>query len=89
MSRSDKRVAVFARKRWHGIYAVTEGADVADIANISFTIVGETLAAVTTLKNKRFLSFVGACIARPLIGNSVFLKINRYDRTARLIRADT
>jgi hypothetical protein len=44
MSRSDKRVAVFARKRWHGIYAVTEGADVADIANISFTIVGETLA---------------------------------------------
>ena len=40
MSRSDKRVAVFARKRWHGIYAVTEGADVADIANISFTIVG-------------------------------------------------
>ena len=53
MSRSDKRVAVFARKRWHGIYAVTEGADVADIANISFTIVGETLAAVTTLKNKR------------------------------------
>ena len=40
MSRSDKRVAVFARKRWHGIYAVTEGADVSDNTNISFTFVG-------------------------------------------------
>ena len=40
MSRSDKRVAVFARKRWHGIYAVTEGADVSDNANLSYIIVG-------------------------------------------------
>ena len=38
MSRSDKRVAVFARKRWHGIYAVAEGADVSDTANISIII---------------------------------------------------
>ena len=38
MSRSDKRVAAFARKRWHGIYAVTEGADVSDTTNISIII---------------------------------------------------
>ena len=44
MSRSDKGVAVFARKRWHGIYAVTEGADISNTANPSFTVVGETLA---------------------------------------------
>ena len=53
MSRSDKRVAVFARKRCRPKAA--EGANVADIANISFTV-------------------VGACIARPLIGNGFFLK---------------
>jgi hypothetical protein len=30
--------------RWHGIYAVTEGADISNTANPSFTVVGETLA---------------------------------------------
>ena len=45
--------------------------------------------AVTTLKNKRFRCSCRGVHCTPADRKRIFPKINRYDRTARLMRADT